>query len=83
MEWEPRGTKAERFIRLQRSGCGQDTYQVSGKGLSNEYISLTTSNISSLVIDWLCDEARDRDIIVVGLYCDCSRRCSPRRTCWA
>jgi len=28
------------------------------------------SNISSLVIDWLCDRARDRDIAVAGLYCD-------------
>ena len=33
-------------------------------------MSLTASNISSLVIDWLCDQVRDRDIAVAGLYCD-------------
>jgi len=27
-------------------------------------------NISSLVIDWLSNQARDRDIAVTGLYCD-------------
>ena len=27
-------------------------------------------NISSLVIDWLCDQVCSRDIAVVGLYCD-------------
>jgi len=27
-------------------------------------------NISSLVIDWLCNQARDGDIAVAGLYCD-------------
>jgi len=27
-------------------------------------------NISSLVIDWLCNQAHDRDIAVAGLYCD-------------
>jgi len=31
---------------------------------------LTVSNASSLVIDWLCDQARHRDITVSGLYCD-------------
>ena len=29
-----------------------------------------TRNISSLVIDWLCDQVRNRDIAVAGLYCD-------------
>ena len=28
------------------------------------------SNISSLVIDWLCDQDHDRDVAVAGLYCD-------------
>jgi len=28
------------------------------------------NNISSLVIDWLCDQVGDRDIAVAGLYCD-------------
>ena len=32
--------------------------------------SLTASNISSLVIDWLCDQVNDRDVAVAGLYCD-------------
>jgi len=33
-------------------------------------MSLTARNISSLVIDWLCDQVRNRDIAVAGLYCD-------------
>jgi len=37
---------------------------------SDRWISLTISNISSLVIDWLCDQVRNRDIAVAGLYCD-------------
>ena len=36
----------------------------------NERISLMASNISSLVIDWLCDQVPNRDIAVAGLYCD-------------
>ena len=35
-----------------------------------ERIRLTARNTSSLVIDRLCDQAKDRDIAVVGLYCD-------------
>ena len=31
---------------------------------------LTIRNISSLVIDWLCDQVHNRDIAVAGLYCD-------------
>ena len=31
---------------------------------------MTVRNISSLAIDWLCDQARNRDIVVAGLYCD-------------
>ena len=30
---------------------------------------LTINIISSLVIDWLCDQVRNRDIAVAGLYC--------------
>ena len=37
-------------------------------------MSLTASNISSLVIDWLCDQACTRDIVVAGLYCDYLRQ---------
>jgi len=33
-------------------------------------VSLTAGNISSLVIDWLCDQVGDREIAVAGLYCD-------------
>jgi len=32
-------------------GCGEDTYQVSGKALSGKWIPLTAGNISSLVIE--------------------------------
>ena len=35
-----------------------------------KWISLTASKISSLVIDWLCDQVRNRDIAVAALYCD-------------
>ena len=58
------------FILLRRSGCGQDAYQVSRKAPSNKGISLKVGNNSSLVIDWLCDQVRNRDIVVAGLYCD-------------
>ena len=70
MEWEPRGTGPGCFILLRPSRCGEDTYLVSMKALSNKWISLTASNISSLVIDWLCDQVHDRDVAVAGLYCD-------------
>jgi len=33
-------------------------------------MSLTASDTSSLVIDWLCDQSGHRDIAVSGLYCD-------------
>ena len=38
--------------------------------LPKRRISLTAYNISSLVIDWLYDQIRDKDIFVAGLYCD-------------
>ena len=55
---------------LWRSGCGEDSYQVSEKVLSSKWVKLTDRNISSLVIDWLCDQVRSRDIAIAGLYCD-------------
>jgi len=58
------------FILLWRSRCGEDSYQVREKSLCNKWTSLTARYISSLVIDWLCDQARNRDIAVAGLYCD-------------
>ena len=70
VEWWPGGTDAACFVLLRQSGCGEDTYQVSEKILPNKWISLTANNISSLVIDWLCDQAHSRDIAVSGLYCD-------------
>ena len=50
--------------------CGEVTSQVSGKLLLSRWVSLMARNISSLVIDWLCDQAHYRDIAVAGLYCD-------------
>ena len=56
---------------MQReSGSGQDISEVSGGILGGRRISLTARNISSLVIDSLCDQAREEDIAVAGLYCD-------------
>ena len=43
---------------------------MSGKVLSNESTLLMVRNTSSLVIDWLCNQVRNRDIAVAGLYCD-------------
>ena len=40
------------------------------KVLSRNCISLTASNISSLVIEWLCDQVSNRNIAIAGLYCD-------------
>ena len=70
MEWQSGHTGAGCFILLRRSGCREDSYQVGGRALSNKWSSLTARNISSLVIDWLCDQVRNRDIAVAGLYCD-------------
>ena len=70
MEWSPSAPGTGCFILLRRSRCGEDSYQVSGKALSNEWTLLKDRNISSLVIDWLCDQVRIRDIAVAGLYCD-------------
>ena len=70
MEPYPRDTEAGCFILLRRSGSGEDTYQVSEKALSNKRTILKDRDISSLVIDWLCDQVRTRDIAVAGMYCD-------------
>ena len=43
---------------------------MSEEGLSNKWALLTARDISSLVIDWLCDQVGKRDIAVAGLYCD-------------
>ena len=44
--------------------------QVSGGALLKDRTSLTAKNISSLVIDSLCDRAQEENIAVAGLYCD-------------
>ena len=68
--WGRRVTGPGCFVLLRPSRCGEDSYLVSEKALSNKWISLTASNNSSLVIDWLCDQVHDRDVAVAGLYCD-------------
>jgi len=54
---------------LWRSGSGEDTSEVSG-GIHLKKRPLMTRNISSLVIDSLCDQAREGDLAVAWLYCD-------------
>ena len=55
---------------LRESGSGKDISEVSGGILSKKLISLTARIISSLVIDSLCDQAREEDLAVAWLYCD-------------
>ena len=55
---------------LRESGSGQETSEVSGGFLRKKRISLTSRNTSSLVIDRLCDQAREDDLVVAWLYCD-------------
>ena len=55
---------------LRESRSGQDIPEVGGRILWKMRIPLTSRNISSLVIDSLCDQAGKEDIAVVGLYCD-------------
>ena len=50
-------------------GVGK-THIRSVRKVSNKRTSLKDRNISSLVIDWLCDQVGKRDIAVAGLYCD-------------
>ena len=55
---------------LWGSRGGQNLSEVSCWVLSKKGISLTARNTSSLVIDRLCDQAREEDIGVAWLYCD-------------
>ena len=48
----------------------QDIPEVSGRALCKKRGLLTASNLSSLVIDCLCDREGREEIIVAGLYCD-------------
>ena len=54
----------------RESGSGQDIFEVKGGILFKKLISLTAGNTSSLVMDRLCDQAREEDITVAGFYCD-------------
>jgi len=54
---------------LRGSGSGQDTSEVSSKILLKK-LPLMAGNTSSLVIDSLCDQAREEDIVVAWVYCD-------------
>ena len=55
---------------LRESGSGQDIPEVSGGALCKKRGLLIAWNISSLVIDSLCDQEGKEDIIVAALYCD-------------
>jgi len=55
---------------FRESGSGQDLSEVSRKILLDKRISLTARNASSLVIDGLCDQAREGGLAVAWLYCD-------------
>ena len=56
---------------MQRgSGSGKDTSKVGSCVRSEQESSLTVSNISSLVIDDLCDEPCEEDIAIAMFYCD-------------
>ena len=54
---------------LWGSGSGQDASEVSG-GILLKKRPLMAINTSSLVIDSLCDQAREEEIVVAWLYCD-------------
>jgi len=66
----PRGTRGSCFILPRRSRCGEDTYKVNEKPSPNNWVLLTASNISSLVIDYLDEQVCDLNIAVAALYCD-------------
>ena len=55
---------------LRESGSGENISEVSGRDLSRNQTPLTARNVSSRVIDNLCDRAGGEDIAVAGLYCD-------------
>ena len=54
----------------RESGSGQDISEVRRRTLLEKRIPLTSRNTSSLVIDRLCDQARDEGLAVAWLYCD-------------
>ena len=54
----------------RESGSGQDVSEVRSGLLFKKLTLLTAGNPSSLVIDRLCDQAREEDITVAGFYCD-------------
>ena len=57
---------------LRGSGSRENISKVSAKFIWKERweLLLTTSNISSLVIDNLCDESGEEDIAIAMFYCD-------------
>ena len=55
---------------LRESGSGENISEVSGRVLSRNRTPLTARNVSSRVIDNLCDRAGEENIAVAGLYCD-------------
>ena len=55
---------------LRESGGGQDIPEVSGWIVLKERSITDGRNTSSLVIDRLCDQAREDDLAVACLYCD-------------
>ena len=59
---------------LRQSGCRQIISEVRGRVILKKRISLTARNISSLVIDSLCNQAKEEDIGVAWLYCDYNAR---------
>ena len=58
------------LVLFRGSGSGQDLSEVSSKIHLKKRISLRARNTSSLVIDMLCDQAREEDFAVAWLYCD-------------
>ena len=54
---------------LRESGSRENISKVSARFFWKE-LSLTASNISSLVIDNLCDESGEEDIAIAMFYCD-------------
>ena len=55
---------------LREPGSGQVISEASDQALVKKRIPLTAGNTSSLMIDTLCDRAREEDITVAWLYCD-------------
>ena len=56
---------------LRESGSGEDVSKVSSRFIwRRQELSLTARNISSLVIDDLCDEPCEEEIAIAMFYCD-------------